>query len=198
MLKYGEAFAKRMATAGLKPHHRIGEYEHCNTSIVTRVLGDIWADKISGKLVLGFGVIWWSTTTVLIPIAARVGLPFLLVMRAFMGIGEGKPLSKVKISGGGRCNVTNGHCSDNLILAEHYPGGNKELGSFFSMHGPKDAMSWFSDLGVKRMTEDDGRVFPVSNNSSSVVDCLLSEAKQRGDAVWTLFSTKPQSTNPNI
>ncbi|KAI8010304.1 hypothetical protein LOK49_LG06G01064 [Camellia lanceoleosa] len=133
MSKYREAFAKRMAT----------------------ILGDIWADKISGKLVLGFGVIWWSTTTVLIPIAARVGLPFLLVMCAFMGIGE------VKISGGGRCNVRNGHCSDNL-------------------------------------TEDDGRVFPVSNNSSSVVDCLLSEAKQRGDAVWTLFPTKPQSTNPNI
>ncbi|KAI7988558.1 hypothetical protein LOK49_LG13G00499 [Camellia lanceoleosa] len=123
MLKYREAFAKRMATAGLKPHHRI--------------------DKISGKLVLGFGVIWWSATTVLTPIAAKVGLPLLLVMHAFMGIGEGKPLSKVKISGGGRCNVTNGHCSDNL-------------------------------------TEDDGRVFPVSNNSSSVVDCLLSEAKQRG------------------
>lgn len=97
-------------------------------------------------------------------------------------IEKGKPLSKVKISGGGRCNVTNGHCSDNLILAEHYPRGNKELrGSFFSMHGPKDTMSWFSDLGVKLKTEDDGRVFPVSNNSSSVVDCLLSEAKQRGD-----------------
>ncbi|XP_028080026.1 uncharacterized protein LOC114281669 [Camellia sinensis] len=56
-------------------------------------------------------------------------------------IEKGKPLSKFKISGGGRCNVTNGHCSDNLILAEHYPRGNKELGSFFSMHGPKDTMS---------------------------------------------------------
>ncbi|KAL7256747.1 hypothetical protein ACSBR1_010646 [Camellia fascicularis] len=99
---------------------------------------------------------------------------------------KGKPLSKVKISGGGRCNVTNGHCSDNLILAEHYPRGNKELrGSFFSMHGPKDTMSWFSDLGVKLKTEDDGRVFPVSNNSSSVVDCLLSEAKQRGVLLQT-------------
>ncbi|KAF5961777.1 uncharacterized protein LOC114267950 isoform X3 [Camellia sinensis] len=101
-------------------------------------------------------------------------------------IEKGKPLSKVKISGGGRCNVTNGHCSDNLILAEHYPRGNKELrGSFFSMHGPKDTMSWFSDLGVELKTEDDGRVFPVSNNSSSVVDCLLSEAKQRGVLLQT-------------
>ncbi|KAI7985360.1 hypothetical protein LOK49_LG14G01701 [Camellia lanceoleosa] len=68
MSKYREAFAKRMATAGLKPHHRL--------------------NKISGKLVLGFGVIWWSTTTVLTPIAARVRLPFFLVMRAFMGIGK--------------------------------------------------------------------------------------------------------------
>ncbi|KAL7265660.1 hypothetical protein ACSBR1_003447 [Camellia fascicularis] len=56
--------------------------------LLTQILGGIWADKISGKLVLGFGVIWWSATTVLTPIAARVGLRFLLVMRAFMGIGE--------------------------------------------------------------------------------------------------------------
>ncbi|KAK8557908.1 hypothetical protein V6N13_008738 [Hibiscus sabdariffa] len=57
--------------------------------LLTQILGGIWADKIGGKLVLGFGVIWWSIATVLTPIAARVGLPFLLIMRAFMGIGEG-------------------------------------------------------------------------------------------------------------
>ncbi|XP_042046358.1 ascorbate transporter, chloroplastic-like isoform X1 [Salvia splendens] len=57
--------------------------------LLTQILGGIWADKIGGKLVLGFGVIWWSIATVLTPIAARVGLPCLLVMRAFMGIGEG-------------------------------------------------------------------------------------------------------------
>ncbi|KAF7129613.1 hypothetical protein RHSIM_Rhsim10G0032000 [Rhododendron simsii] len=92
----------------------------------------------------------------------------------------------VKISGGGRCNVTNGQCADNLILAEHYPRGYKELrGSFFSEHGPKDTMSWFTDHGVELKTEDDGRVFPASNNSSSVVDCLLLEAKQRGVLVQT-------------
>ncbi|KAH7846826.1 hypothetical protein Vadar_018629 [Vaccinium darrowii] len=101
-------------------------------------------------------------------------------------IEKGKPLSKVKISGGGRCNVTNGHCADNLILADHYPRGYKELrGSFFSEHGPKDTMSWFTEHGVELKTEDDGRVFPVSNNSSSVVDCLLSEAKQRGVLLQT-------------
>ncbi|CAK7338598.1 unnamed protein product [Dovyalis caffra] len=64
-------------------------------------------------------------------------------------IEKGKPLSKVKISGGGRCNVTNGHCSDNIILAEHYPRGHREFrGSFFNIHGPADTMSWFSDHGV--------------------------------------------------
>ncbi|EEF50543.1 ascorbate transporter, chloroplastic isoform X2 [Ricinus communis] len=57
--------------------------------LMTQIVGGIWADKIGGKLVLGFGVVWWSIATVLTPIAARIGLPFLLMMRAFMGIGEG-------------------------------------------------------------------------------------------------------------
>ncbi|XP_027358046.1 uncharacterized protein LOC113867159 [Abrus precatorius] len=99
---------------------------------------------------------------------------------------KGKPLSKVKISGGGRCNVTNGHCSDNMILAENYPRGHKELrGSFFNLHGPVDTMSWFAFHGVELKIEDDGRVFPVSNNSSSIIDCLMSEVKQRGVSVQT-------------
>ncbi|OMO77950.1 hypothetical protein COLO4_24935 [Corchorus olitorius] len=99
---------------------------------------------------------------------------------------KGKLLSKVKISGGGRCNVTNGFCADNLVLADHYPRGHKELrGSFFNMHGPVDTMSWFVDHGVELKTEDDGRVFPVSNSSSSIIDCLLSEAKCRGVSLQT-------------
>lgn len=57
--------------------------------LLTQILGGIWADKLGGKLVLGFGVVWWSIATVLTPIAARLGLPCLLIMRAFMGIGEG-------------------------------------------------------------------------------------------------------------
>ncbi|KAM7511974.1 hypothetical protein LguiB_010849 [Lonicera macranthoides] len=57
--------------------------------LLTQIVGGIWADKIGGKLVLGFGVVWWSVATVLTPIAARIGLPFLLITRAFMGIGEG-------------------------------------------------------------------------------------------------------------
>ncbi|CAK8560806.1 unnamed protein product [Lathyrus sativus] len=57
--------------------------------LLTQIVGGIWADKVGGKLVLGFGVVWWSIATVLTPIAAKLGLPYLLVMRAFMGIGEG-------------------------------------------------------------------------------------------------------------
>ncbi|KAK7340264.1 hypothetical protein VNO77_20964 [Canavalia gladiata] len=57
--------------------------------LLTQILGGIWADKLGGKLVLGFGVVWWSMATILTPIAAKIGLPCLLIMRAFMGIGEG-------------------------------------------------------------------------------------------------------------
>ncbi|XP_077215074.1 sodium-dependent phosphate transport protein 1, chloroplastic-like isoform X3 [Tasmannia lanceolata] len=57
--------------------------------LLTQIAGGIWADTVGGKFVLGFGVVWWSIATVLTPIAAKLGLPFLLVTRAFMGIGEG-------------------------------------------------------------------------------------------------------------
>lgn len=57
--------------------------------LLTQIVGGIWADRIGGKVVLGFGVVWWSIATILTPIAARIGLPFLLITRAFMGIGEG-------------------------------------------------------------------------------------------------------------
>ncbi|KAM0901318.1 hypothetical protein ACQ4PT_020072 [Festuca glaucescens] len=57
--------------------------------LLTQIAGGIWADKVGGKTVLGFGVIWWSVATALTPVAAKLGLPFLLVVRAFMGVGEG-------------------------------------------------------------------------------------------------------------
>lgn len=57
--------------------------------LLTQIAGGIWADTVGGKRVLGFGVVWWSVATILTPIAAKIGLPFLLLVRAFMGIGEG-------------------------------------------------------------------------------------------------------------
>lgn len=53
-----------------------------------QIAGGIWADTVGGKFVLAFGVVWWSIATALTPIAAKLGLPFLFVVRAFMGIGE--------------------------------------------------------------------------------------------------------------
>lgn len=95
---------------------------------------------------------------------------------------KGKLLSKVRISGGGRCNVTTGLHVDPLPLAGQYPRGHKELrGSFFRTHGPKDTVAWFSKRGVSLKKEEDGRMFPVSNNSSTIVDCLLNEARRIGD-----------------
>ncbi|KAL8513155.1 hypothetical protein ACS0TY_019370 [Phlomoides rotata] len=95
-------------------------------------------------------------------------------------------IEAVKISGGGRCNVTNGHCSDNVVLAGKYPRGNIDLrGSFSNMHGPIETMSWFLDHGVELKTEMDGRVFPASGSSSTIIECLLSEARKRGVIVQT-------------
>lgn len=59
-----------------------------------KIAGGIWADRIGGKVVLGFGVVWWSIATILTPVAAKIGLPFLLMMRAFMGIGEVRIFNK--------------------------------------------------------------------------------------------------------
>ena len=74
-------------------------------------------------------------------------------------------LSKVRISGGGRCNVTNAD-SDIKEFVKFYPRGSKELISVFSKFSNIDTIEWFKKRGVELKTENDGRVFPVSNNSS--------------------------------
>ncbi|OVA13998.1 Major facilitator superfamily [Macleaya cordata] len=83
ILPMSEEFNWNPATVGLIQSSFFWGY------LLTQIVGGIWADKIGGKLVLGFGVVWWSLATILTPIAAKLGLPFLLMMRAFMGIGEG-------------------------------------------------------------------------------------------------------------
>ncbi|KAL8121504.1 hypothetical protein AgCh_018292 [Apium graveolens] len=60
-----------------------------NSNTVVQIAGGIWTDTVGGKHVLAFGVVWWSNATVLTPVAAKLGLPFLLVVRTLMGIGEG-------------------------------------------------------------------------------------------------------------
>src|ERR1035437_193149 len=88
-------------------------------------------------------------------------------------------LGKVKISGGGRCNVTNS-CSDPKELIKYYPRGSKELLSPFYNFNSTDTIEWFNNHGVKLKTESDGRVFPVTDDSQTIVDCLIDSAKRCG------------------
>lgn len=83
-------------------------------------------------------------------------------------------LQKVKISGGGRCNVTH-ECFEISELVKFYPRGNKVLKSVFSKFSPKDTIEWFENRGVQLKTENDGRIFPVSNDSQTIIDGLLRE-----------------------
>ena len=87
------------------------------------------------------------------------------------------PLQKVRISGGGRCNVTHA-CFDPLDLVEFYPRGKKELLSVFYQFQPGDTMAWFEDHGVELKIEDDNRIFPVSNSSLSIIECLMKEVEK--------------------
>ena len=84
-----------------------------------------------------------------------------------------KLLSKVKVSGGGRCNVT--HASEEVEDMLHaYPRGMRLLKKTLHQFSPMDTIQWFEERGVTLKEESDGRMFPVSNNSQSIIDCLLS------------------------
>ena len=90
-----------------------------------------------------------------------------------------KVLAKVKISGGGRCNVTNSDSNiDTLCMA--YPRGGKQLRNLFYRFNTTDTQEWFRSRGVPLKSEADGRVFPVSNQSQSIINCLMQEAEQLG------------------
>ena len=88
-------------------------------------------------------------------------------------------LSKVKISGGGRCNVTHA-CFDARELAARYPRGGRAMLALFNRFQASDTVAWFEARGVKLKTEGDGRMFPVSNSSQTIIDCLMIAAKAAG------------------
>jgi len=88
-----------------------------------------------------------------------------------------KLLSKVLVSGGGRCNVTN-HCFDNAQLAKNYPRGEKELLQVFSRFAVKDTIEWFKAQDIILKAESDGRMFPESNSSQTIVNCFLNLTKK--------------------
>ncbi len=95
-----------------------------------------------------------------------------------------EPLAKVRISGGGRCNVTH-HCFEPAQLVQNYPRGGKALRGAFSRFQPKDTVAWFARRGVKLKTEADGRMFPVTDDSATIINCLTGAARQAGVKIKT-------------
>lgn len=88
-----------------------------------------------------------------------------------------KLLTKVAVSGGGRCNVTHA-CFDPALLIKAYPRGSKQLLGPFHRFQPQDTVKWFESRGVDLKIEADGRMFPTTDNSETIIDCLLTEAKK--------------------
>jgi hypothetical protein len=100
-----------------------------------------------------------------------------------------QPLSKVRISGGGRCNVTHA-CFDPAVLVQNYPRGSKALRGVFTRFQPKDTVAWFEAHGVQLKTEADGRMFPVTDSSETIVECLFKAAKEAGVKIRTGTAVK--------
>ena len=101
------------------------------------------------------------------------------VVRVLVLEGTPEPLQKVRISGGGRCNVTHA-CWDPRELASHYPRGSRPLRGPFSRFACGDAVSWFDDHGLTLVEEPDGRMFPQQNRSEAVIHCLRQAALTAG------------------
>ena len=111
--------------------------------------------------------------------AAEAGLDRVLLLES-----TPEPLGKVRISGGGRCNVTHA-CWDPRELVGHYPRGGRALRGPFSRFASGDAVAWFDERGLELVEEADGRLFPRSNRSSSVIQTLREAAGRAGVVVQT-------------
>lgn len=95
---------------------------------------------------------------------------------------SGKLLSKVKVSGGGRCNVTNA-CDNIAQFAKHYPRGEKHLKKALRQFSAADTIEWFEKRGVRLIVEADMRMFPSTNDSQTIINCLLQEASNHQVAI---------------
>jgi predicted Rossmann fold flavoprotein len=100
-----------------------------------------------------------------------------------------KPLAKVRISGGGRCNVTH-DCFEPARLVANYPRGGKALRGAFSRFQPQDTVQWYESRGVKLKTEADGRMFPITDSSETIIKCLMQAADQAGVELRTGVGVK--------
>ncbi len=99
------------------------------------------------------------------------------------------PLAKVRVSGGGRCNVTHA-CFEPRELVKAYPRGGRELLGAFHRWQPRDTVEWFAARGVETKTEADGRMFPVTDDSATIVDCLTRAAESAGVTVRTSLGVR--------
>ena len=106
--------------------------------------------------------------------AAEMGVPEVLILEKGPEL-----LTKVRISGGGRCNVTH-HCFDPKELVESYPRGKKSLIGPFHRFQATDTIEWFESRGVELKVESDGRMFPVTDDSKTIIDCLTNAARDAG------------------
>jgi predicted Rossmann fold flavoprotein len=142
-------------------------------------------DRVS-VLVVGGGASGFMTAIV----AAEAGVADVHLLEA-----TNEPLSKVRISGGGRCNVTHA-CWDPRSLVGHYPRGSKALRGPFARFASGDAVAWFADHGLELVEEDDGRLFPRSNSSASVVAALRQAARRAGVTLHTAAALQQVDRSP--
>ena len=105
-------------------------------------------------------------------------------------------LDKVKVSGGGRCNVTH-HALEPAHLVTHYPRGEKALLGPFHHHGPQEVISFFESHGVPLKIEEDGRMFPVANTSAAIIDCFVALRQELGIALNAKTSLQSLQQNPD-
>ncbi|HEX4887462.1 MAG TPA: NAD(P)/FAD-dependent oxidoreductase [Luteibaculaceae bacterium] len=127
------------------------------------------SSKTVDVAIIGGGAAGFFAAAQLVKIAPYLSLTLLEKGNQF--------LSKVKISGGGRCNVTHA-CFDAKQLATFYPRGNRELVGPFHRFGPSEVITWFEESGVALKTEVDNRMFPVTNSSQTIIDALMNAVQQ--------------------
>jgi hypothetical protein len=105
-------------------------------------------------------------------------------------------LTKVKISGGGRCNVTHA-CFDPALLTKNYPRGSRELRGAFHEWQPQDTVTWFAERGVELKAEADGRMFPITDSSQTIIDCFMKSARDAGVLLKTGIAVKELHVHSN-
>jgi predicted Rossmann fold flavoprotein len=109
----------------------------------------------------------------------------------------GKLLSKVRVSGGGRCNVTHA-CYDIAEMAKRYPRGGQFVRRELYRWGVTDTVGWFAERGVELKTEEDGRMFPLTDSSQTIIDCLMREVDRYGVEVWMHAEVKGIRVEPGF